>query len=277
VIVSRLDGALLVIRQPDHGTQTGLISRAWGNAELPPLAERAAASSLAATHHEDGWSVWERRPDIDPATGHPTQFLAVRPREHITAYRAGIERASQLDPWTGLLVSMHGAGLYNDRYGTYRLEELGDQALTEAERALVDEFLGDMADLQHRLFGEVMGHRAVDAPHVEPQVVESYLLLQVWDRISLQFALRHAADGAIGPVPVIGSTSAQEPQSVHLQCRSTGRFALSLDPYPFTDDVVTFPIAAARVPDRTYRDPEDFLAVLAAATPMTVECTVTRG
>ena len=42
------------------------------------------------------------------------------------------------DPTTGLLVSMHGAGLYNDRYGTFRLAE---QKFSPPERALVDEFL----------------------------------------------------------------------------------------------------------------------------------------
>jgi len=57
----------------------------------------------------------------------------------------GIQQAAEHDPTTGLLVSMHGAGLYNDRYGTFRLAE---QLVSDSERALVDEFLAEQALFQ---------------------------------------------------------------------------------------------------------------------------------
>ncbi|WP_028938678.1 DUF3891 family protein [Pseudonocardia spinosispora] len=269
MILSRYDGQLLVVRQTDHGTQTGLIAQAWGNDEVPPVVDHREASRLAAAHHDDGWAIWESHPDIDPSTRQPTQFYEVKPREHIPAYRAGIERAAQLDPWTGLLVSMHGAGLYNDRYSSYRLEEIGDQSLTDVERVLVTEFLADMAALQADLYAEAVGHAAPNAPHELPEVMSAYLLLQVWDRLSLQFALRHAADGVITPLPSTMNGS-------ELRCTAKGRFRLALDPYPFADDTVTLPVTAQVVPDRDYTDPEDFLATLAAAGSTVLECTVTR-
>ncbi|OJY43420.1 DUF3891 family protein [Pseudonocardia sp. 73-21] len=270
MILSRYDGRLLVVRQPDHGLQTGLIAAAWGNDEVPAVTEHREASRLAAAHHDDGWAIWERHPDLDPHTGQPTQFHQVKPREHVPAYRAGIQRAAQLDPWTELLVSMHGAGLYNDRYGSYRLAEVGEQSLTDTERELVEEFLTDMARLQASLYTEAIGHAPPSAPHALPEVMSAYLLLQVWDRISLQFALRHAADATIAPLPVPGQ------QHAEIRCHARGRFRLALDPYPFAESSVALPVTASIVPDRPYTDTEDFLATLSSADHTTIECTATR-
>lgn len=259
MILTRMDGALLVVRQPDHGTQAGLFARAWGNEVVPPPEHHRFAIELAARHHDDGWAVWERRPSIDPVTGQPWQFLSLGPREHLPLYRAGIGRAADHDPWVGLLVSMHGAGLYNDRYRTFRL---ADQSFTPAEQALVDEFLADMAALQGRLV-VAAGHRPVEHPADDPEVWQHYLLLQVWDRLSLQYLFRQAADAVIAPAPGVATG---------LACRADGRFGLVLDPYPFADDRLTFPVEATLVPDRRYRDPEDFLAAVSGAGQTVVEC-----
>lgn len=264
MILTRLDGELLVVMQPDHGTHSGAIAAAWGN-ERTPEPELSDAAHLAATHHDDGWATWERRPGIDHSTGVPVQFVSLTPVEHVPLYRYGIERAAQLDPMAGLLVSMHGAGLYNDRYGTFRLAE---QHFDEVEQALVDEFLKDQAALQRRLagaVGPVLGAALHDPPHEDPLVWRHYLLLQVWDRLSLQFAYRLAADGEIAPVPGPEGPTA-------LRCTGTGRFSMRLDPYPLEDPVVEVPLAARRVPDRRYLGPEDFLATLAAARTDVLEC-----
>lgn len=265
MILTRYDGRLLVVLQPDHGVQTGLIADAWGNSEVPAPREHRRAGRLAATHHDDGWAVWERRPDIDPDTGAPVQFHQLKPPAHLTAYRAGIERAAQTDPWAGLLVSMHGVGLYNDRYGSFRLVE---QHFTDHERALVEEFFTDMAALQRQLYEQAVGHAPSRPPHELPEVREEYLLLQIWDRLSLQYAFRHAADGELAPVP--GADGAT------LTCLSRGRFQLALDPYPFAQDRVELPVTASVVEDRVYADPEDFLAALAAAGQTVVECVAVR-
>jgi hypothetical protein len=259
VILTPVDEGLLVVRQPDHGTQTGLFARSWGNEAVRAPSNHRHATELAARHHDDGWAVWERRPSIDPATDRPVQFLALSPREHVPLYRAGIERAAQHDPRVGLLVSMHGAGLYNDRHGTFRLAE---QHFDADEQALVDEFLADMAELQQRLF-VAAGGAPVVRPADDLDVWEEYLLLQVWDRLSLQYVFRLAADGVIAPAPGTGAG---------LVCRADGPFALVLDPYPFVDDRLTFPVDVSVVPDRPYRTPEEFLEALSNASTTTIEC-----
>lgn len=272
MIVTRWQGQLLVVLQPDHGVQTGLIARAWGNEDVPPLAEHERASELAARHHDDGWAIWERHPTLEPATAQPVQFHAVAPIEHIAAYRAGIERAAQLDPWTGLMVSMHGAGLYNDRYGSYRLAEAGPASYTEQEQAVVTEFLADMAELQLRLAGlsASHGHHPMSPAAEDPLIRHHYLLLQVWDRLSLQFAFRHARDGEIAPLPYVDN----RPSS--LRCGANGTMTLTLDPYPFIESETALPVRGYLVSDRAYTDPEDFVAALTAARPTDLECRALR-
>ena len=129
---------------------------------------------------------------------------------------------------------------------------------------------GQSPDRQHRLAASAFGHRTPEPPSQRPRVRQAYLLLQVWDRLSLQFAFRHAADGVLAPVPLPVGASGQ------LTCRNPGEFRLRLDPYPFLDDEVVLPVLGHLVEDRRYRDPEDFLATLVHAPPRWLECGVSR-
>jgi hypothetical protein len=99
--------------------------------------------------------------------------------------------------------------------------------------------------------------------------MSAYLLHQVWDRISLQFALRHGADGVIAPLPTAQGRG-------ELRCTARGRFTVGLEPYPLVRDTVEIPVVASLVPDRAYTDPEDFMSTLAAAGQTVIECIAVR-
>jgi hypothetical protein len=277
MILSRVPEGLLVVRQAHHGDQTGLFAAAWGNEDVAVVSPHVASAELAAKHHEDGWALWERRPTIDPETGQPFQFLALPPHEHVPLYRAGIDRVTQFDLWAGLLVSMHGVGIYNARYGTFSLT---DHSYTAEEKTLIAEFMADMEDLQDGILKR-SGHRAAshgpsDRAADDAEVRYLYFLLQVWDRLSLQFAFRLAADGVIAPMPngPAHSDVDQMGRTGGLRCYSDGPFALRLDPYPFVEDGLLFPVEARVVADRRYRSPDDFLEAIADASPMTLDCRV---
>ena len=89
MILQRFRGQLLVVRQTDHGTQSGDFARHWGNETTPTFAPRDMVIE-AGTQHDNGWKEWEDRPTIDPATGQPSQFLVLTPHEHVPLYRRGI-------------------------------------------------------------------------------------------------------------------------------------------------------------------------------------------
>jgi Protein of unknown function (DUF3891) len=265
VILQRFRGQLLVVRQPDHGVQSGLFADKWGNEQTPPFSPRQPVID-AGTRHDDGWAGWEERPSLDPETGKPWQFFRLTPHEHVPLYRRGIQMAAEHDPWTGLLVSMHGAGLYNDRYGTFRLAE---QRFTPTERELVDEFLAEQALFQQSLGERALRRRLHSHVTTDPQVWYNYLLLQVWDRLQLQYSFRLAADGEIAPLPYPDGSQRS------LRCRHKGELSLVLDPYPFDQSPRVFPFQARLLPEREYRDPEDWLATMAASPIITLECRAT--
>lgn len=257
---------LLVVRQPDHGVQTGLFAQRWGNEQTPPFMPREPVIA-AGTRHDDGWKAWEESPSIDPSTGQPWQFYRLTPHEHVPLYRRGIAMAAAHDPTTGLLVSMHGAGLYNDRYNTFRLAE---QHFSPAEQALVNEFLSEQALFQQSLAERMMGRELHTHITTDPQVWYNYLLLQVWDRLSLQYAFRLAADGEIAPLPRPDGSSGV------LRCRHKGELSLILDPYPFDASPRSFPLEARLLPAKPYRNAEEFLTEMAKAVVTILECRASR-
>lgn len=270
MILTRTENGLLVVRQPEHGHQTGLFAAQWGNDEVAAINSRRESIELASTHHDDGWATWELHPTLDPSTNQPVQFYSLTPREHIPLYRAGIARAAAIDPFAGILVSMHGAGLYNDRYGTFRLVDLD---LNAEEQLLVREFLHDMEIFQSALaIGIGLASNLASESHISTnrEVCDAYLRLQVWDRLSLQYVFRLAQDNVIGPLPVGDGTTTQ------LTCKNSGPFSLMLDPYPFQDNGAVFPIQAVTIADRQYKTPEDFLQAIRDAPTSTIECRAMR-
>src|SRR5579864_7228119 len=267
MIFAEFDGDRLAVRQADHGLQTGQFAIHWGNETTPGFAPPEQVIA-AATCHDNGWIHWDdHEATLDPSTGQPWNFYRLPPHEHVPLYRRGIQAAADHDPYTGLLVSMHGAGLYNDRYGTFRLAE---QHFSAEERVLVDEFLAEQSLFQQSLAERALGRDLHTHITTDPNVWRNYLLVQVWDRLSLQYAFRLASDGEIGPVPLPDGSSST------LTCRNRGTLSLALDPYPFDVSSLTFPVAARRVPDRVYRSAEEFLEVLSRSPVEHLECRATR-
>lgn len=85
------------------------LARAWGNAAFGDVGRRDAVE-LAAGRHEMGMD--GERPVLDPATGLPKDFDALSHAEHLPAQFDGPERLAAIDPYAGLLASLHHASFY---------------------------------------------------------------------------------------------------------------------------------------------------------------------
>jgi hypothetical protein len=169
VIVRDLGDAWQVVLQTDHADLSAAFARAWRAPLSPSLV-------VAAERHDDGWAVWEQAPRIDGA-GKPVTFLEVDVPSHLAFYRAGIAAITEQDPDAGLLVSMHGAGIYRQRYGLD--PGLGLARAAEA-RDEVDAFVAE----QEAKFGGEPGDRR-----------EDYELLQLFDRLSRSYCMRDLEAG----------------------------------------------------------------------------------
>jgi hypothetical protein len=225
VIVRDTGDAWQVVLQPDHAELSGAIASTW--ADRGP---RHDSVVVAARRHDDGWAVWERSPRVDDA-GKPVSFLDVSVPAHLAFYRAGIAAITDDDPYAGLLVSMHGAGIYRQRYG-----EDPDLRLTHAAEVadLVDAFVAEQ---------ESSFEARAAAPAVEDELRwADYRRLQAYDRLSLLFCLRDLE--TCGPL-TIGD----------LGIEPAGPWAIRVDPFPL-EDATTFSLRRRLVPKRPWAKKE---------------------
>ena len=227
MIVRDLGDAWQIVLQTDHADLSAAFAHRWAD-------DVSGSLALVAERHDDGWAVWEQAPRTN-ADGSPTNFLEVDVRAHLAFYRAGIAALTDQDPHAGLLLSMHGAGIYRQRYG---LDPALGLARAEEVRGEVDAFV---AEQEAKFGGEPGEHR------------RDYELLQLFDRFSLYFCLRDVAAGE--PADVQGySFEPVAPWHVHVT------------PFPFAEGPATFSLLRRVLPKRAWSE-EEFRAEFFATAP----------
>jgi hypothetical protein len=211
VIVRDRGDTWQVVFQTDHADLSGDAADAWADKEAG-----YDSLAIAARRHDDGWAVWEQAPLVDEQ-GAPVNFLAVEVRSHLAFYRAGIAAITEQDADAGLLVSMHGAGIYRQRYGLD--PGLGLQRAAEVQGE-VDAFVVE----QEAKFGGKPVDRWRD-----------YELLQFYDRFSLYFCMRDVEGG-----------EAAEVQGYRFE--PVAPWHVLLEPYPFVERPARFSLLRRVVP-----------------------------
>jgi hypothetical protein len=197
VIVRELGDAWQVVMQTDHADLSAAFARAWAAPLSPSLI-------LATERHDDGWAVWEQAPRVD-GDGKPVNFLEVDIRSHLAFYRAGIAAITEQNADAGLLVSMHGAGIYRRRYGL-------DPGLGLARAAEAEDEVEAFVAEQEAKFGGRPGDRQAD-----------YELLQLFDRLSLYFCMRDVENG-------------EEAELQGYRLEPVAPWHVRMTPYPFGDE-----------------------------------------
>jgi Protein of unknown function (DUF3891) len=234
VIVRDLGDAWQVVLQTDHADLSAQFAGAWSDA-----AAASESLQIATRRHDDGWAVWERAPRVD-GDGTPVNFLDVDVRSHLAFYRAGIAAITEQDPHAGLLVSMHGAGIYRQRYGL-------DPALALTRAPEVQEEVDAFVAEQEAKFGGDPGEHRRD-----------YELLQLFDRLSLYFCMRDVEGGE----PADFQGYALEP---------VGSWRVRIGPYPFTQSPARFTLVRRVLPGSGAEDvlsaPPERVAITIEAHP----------
>jgi Protein of unknown function (DUF3891) len=212
VIVRNLGDGWQVVLQTDHADLCAQFAASWSEP-----ADVSESLKIATRRHDDGWAVWERAPRVD-GDGTPVNFLDVDVHSHLAFYRAGVAAITEHDPYAGLLVSMHGAGIYRQRYGL----DPG-LALTRAPEVQeeVDAFV---AEQEAKFGGEPGEHRA------------DYELLQLFDRLSLYFCMRDVEAGEPADI-----------QGYSLQ--PAGPWRVRISPYPFAESPASFSLVRRMLPE----------------------------
>jgi hypothetical protein len=267
MIVQQLPEILRVTYQIDHANLAGQFTAHWGNATFARPAPLHAVQ-IASTRHDDGWRDWDLDPKIDPTNGRPIDFIHIDVREHTNFYRKGIASVTATDPYAGLLVNMHGCGLYNSRYGT--LDVPGLERYTAQELPVVQAFITEHEARQQVLKKQLGGTEPTRVEAFEQQLWTNYRLLQTWDLLSLYFCLRDLASAT----PLTLASTDHAGKITSLQVIPQDRDTVTISPYPFASSPLTFTLTVRDIPNREYASDGDLRDTLHAAAPRVMKLQV---
>lgn len=254
MIVRRVEGSWVLIRQIDHAAHAGQLSRAW---KAGPFGGEQITDSLqeATTRHDLGWTEADEDPRIDPKTGAPSNFTRIDEGRHTAFYAGAVRTIAESDPGAAYLVSLHASGLYSRRYGWSGLKPVDWLSIGEAGRRLLESERAYRATLSEQL----------SPAEAEFEVLwRGYMLLETFDFLSLLTCLGVDSEGC-GPVP-------SEPgQWTALDVRRLGPWEVALDPWPFGESSLVVPVPARRLGQEKFSSDEDMRRALAAAEEVTQE------
>ena len=248
MIVRDAGSAWQLVLQPDHADLSAQFLRAW--AERP---EPYGSVLTAVARHDDGWAVWERAPGLSREGERPRNFLDVEVPAHLAFYRACILAVTEHDPYAGLLVSMHGAGIYQQRYGT-------DPGL---KLSLAAEF-ADQVEAFVREQEEGYPRRIAELGLGEDERWRNYGLLQLFDRLSLYFCMRDLDGG-------------EEAELVDFRLLPAGPWRVTMVPFPFAESPARFSLKRRLLPHRRWPDAQAFRTEFFAVEPDRTEIVIEHG
>jgi len=251
MITREYDGHLLVVTQPHHAELAGQLAAHWGNEGFHEP-EPALPMIRAANEHDNGWREWDNRPKIDPKEGLPYTFATISYVEHAKLYWRGMTLAAGEDPYEGLMVNMHGRGLYNQRYRT-------DLAMKRVpvgreEKVAVNRLVRESERLQKRLMKRLVADSRYKNLVSDNQVWTNYCLLEAFDRLSLHLCWKGLTPYEVQHVPT--SYGKGEETSVNLTPQGDGSVRLS--PYPFKQSQLEVSVTGCLVPMKKYETDEEY-------------------
>lgn len=238
MIVSEHEGSLVLVRQADHALLSGHLAAAWGAEPWDPVRPYEPVV-LGARLHDLCWTPFDERvPQRED--GRPLAFTEVPRTLSTRFYGPGVDAVEAIDPYAGLLVSLHLTGFFQSHWGF--IHPAQRMRITEEERPAIGAFLDAEGARQERLrerlgIGEGEGDRLLRS---------SYLLLQIWDLLSLDVC-RRSFDFWEGTYPAVPPRS-EDTGEVSLQVRLEPGGICRLSPYPLGVEPLTSVVPAARVP-----------------------------
>ena len=239
------DGGLTLIRQTDHSQFVGQLAAHWGNTDFSAL-QPYESVVRAATFHDYGYLNWEPDIPFDPANGVPYEFRKIPTTERqLNAYQWCIEWLSSIDPYSGLLVSMHRTGLWRERYKT--INHPG--GMSRQLQPSVEVFATAQEARQKQR----------QPSFNQTDLWVNYHLLQVWDLLGLYFGCQEPVEDYIEPVP---TDYAGRKIKVGLTPHPGRKVAF--EPYPFDQRPLRVQLAYRRVAGH-YPDEASFRKAFAQA------------
>lgn len=257
-----------LITQNDHADLAGQFAAHWGNGKFARLHPRESMV-LAVDSHDNGWWYWDINPSVDDQ-GVPITFRKT-PRKILFEYLTrGINNVIEKDLYAGLMVSLHLAGLSQQRYGTL-------PSIPKREDESTLKFVREQ-EASHEPLKEKVKRMEQYAGATTPEYFWfNYRMMEVFDRLSLFFCCNFDLQGspsegadlqsdhdsgrayygsAINPTPTKSGS-----EDMEVRIRAVGREKIVVDPYPFDESPLKVAVRGRLIPRKAYKTQEEFRAV----------------
>ena len=255
VITSENEEGFFAVSQLEHSALVGIIASNWGaDAVAMPLPRRPML--VMAAEHDLCWVYHDHRPKIDPSSGLPYDYSSLPYNKHVHLYREGARYLAEREPYGGLMLSLHGTGIYNGRHGTDA--EMVRPTRSDEEAMAVKTYLADGERFRDRLKSQILTANTEDAQGLSEDVLwTNYHLMQVWDRLGLLFSKGISDDFVIDPAPLSEGDSFGK---IEYKYQSNGLFLA--DPYPFSTPELSLSVRARLLPSKTFGSDSEYQAAL---------------
>jgi Protein of unknown function (DUF3891) len=265
-----------LITQHDHALLAGQLAQQYGNERFDPPSPREATITGVAMH-DSGWPLHDDLPTLN-AKHLPLDVFESPRAIALKVWTASAERAAAVDPYAGLLVSLHSLAL--SIYATSQVSSKNDSFDVSqlAERFEVNKFQHREVERQENL-RKMLGLRT-DIPLThglaeprasadEDRLTHNFRILQAMDLISLcACCSTMPAFKTQDILPRAGGTP------IHLKLHRHGEDSVILKPWPFDVARIDLAIPFRRIPAQSYPTEEEFRRMYASATVDTLPVTV---
>lgn len=237
--------------QADHSGLVGQVAAFWGN-EAFAAPKPLRSMIIAAAEHDHIW-VKEDHQGLLNTEGEPYDFAHLPYDRHTGLYAAGARQIASHDPYAGLMVSLHGMGIYNYRHGTD--DTMIRPRHTIEDVSVIDAYMAGEERFQAELKSQLA---ATSAEWLEHEVFwTNYHLLQVWDRLGILMSKYQQDDFVIEPAP-----TDYEGGKTTLGFKSLGPCRFQVTPFPFPESEVTFSFVARWLDQNSFTDDESYRRAL---------------
>lgn len=265
MIVRDEDGELVIIRQADHADLSGRIAAAWGADPWEPPAPFPSVV-VGARRHDDAWLDFDEAPELGDHQ-RPLSFFEVDRVRTTDMYRRGADATVALDPYAGLLVSLHFSGFFHAHWDWQPLAL--PENFPDPEGTALRDFVDGELDRQDRLRAELdIEDRAED------RLAANYRWLQLWDRISLDICRQDARQPWALEYPETPTGTAPGAPRAALRIAMTAPGEYTLNPYPLRASPLRLQVPAVRLQVGDYVGRDQFLELWRTAEPAYLRATI---
>jgi len=245
------NGSFILITQEDHADLSAQFAAHWGNKKFTKL-QPYKSMVFGAAYHDSGYGEWEGCPPINLAKSRPYGHREDPPgfeQVELGAYVQNIRWVQGHDPYSGLIVSMHRTGLWQNRYQT-----LGSIRPTRERSSEIQAIIKELESLQQKEKKSLGGGE----PKFEEELWFNYRLLQVFDVLSLYFCCNgyeeeRLKEDTITPVPVAYGSK----EEVDLHIVPTESNSVKIEPFPLDLFPLKVSVRARTMPGITYVSEEE--------------------